>query len=513
MSKNRNHNDSTPERHSINLRDLEQRILNKNSRGDYSKIKKFKDNTYLFLNLPATNILIALLILLSVYLVYAELTTPSGKQLLNIMELNHIITIIFTGELVLRYFSAPNKRIFFSNYWIDILAVLPIFRVFRSFRIFRLLRLLRLFRAGMIIVEQSGWLSKHSHRYFRSATGIIFATFTLILCGALSLLAFEGGGSQESFIRSFWLSTFLFISGEFVGSLPQTEYGRATAALVSLSGLVVFAILIGTISASMTAFLKTKMESKHLTINELKNHLIICGWDNIGRKIISELEAVPEIWNRGVVVVARTENSIESELQIKNSRKFFQIRDDFTKFQILEQAGAKLASTAIVLSDRGKNLNNQDIDARTVLAALTLEKLNPQIYTCAELIDELNATHLKVAGVEEIVSRTDVTAGLFALSAINRGMNFIVSDIFTHYEGSYLKKIPVPQEFIGKEFLAIFNFLKKDYNAIAVGIDTIDPKGEIQQHVNPPSDHILSNEDQLTLILHKNSPLCKLSSS
>ena len=470
-----------------------------------------KEKLHAYLNRPFINLCIAVLILLSVFLIFAELTTSNTKKLDEIMKLNNFITWIFILELSLRYWTAPNKRIYFSNYWIDILSVIPAFRVFRSFRVLRLLRLLRLFRAGIIIAEQSGWLSKTSRRYMSSMLGLAFSTALLIICGSLSLLAFEGGGSIESFTKNFWTATFLFVSGEFVNNFPASDYGRLVAALVSISGLIVFAILVGTISASMTAFLKSRMETKDMTMNDLSDHLIICGWDNLGKKLLSEIEAVPDIWLRGVVIVSTTEVDIPREVQMKNSRRFFHIKDDFTKFNVLEQAGAKRANTAIVLSDKGDKLSDQDVDARSVLAALTLEKLNPNIYTCAELLNEDNATHLKVAGVEEIVSRTEVAAGLFALSAINRGINFVVSDIFTHYEGSYLTKIPVPHEFIGKEFLEIFTFLKRDFNAIAVGIDQCQSSGDVEQHVNPASDYQLKSNDRLTLILHRDSPLCKLS--
>ena len=62
----------------------------------------------------------------------------------------------------------------------------------------------------------------------------------------------------------------------------------------------------------------------------------------------------------------------------------------------------------------------------------------------------MNATHLRIAGVEEIISRTSLTAGLFAATLVNQGITSVVSDLLTHKEGAYLRKIRIPEEFVGK---------------------------------------------------------------
>ena len=59
--------------------------------------------------------------------------------------------------------------------------------------------------------------------------------------------------------------------------------------------------------------------------------------------------------------------------------------DDFTKVATLEKAGIHRANTCIILSDMSQGRSVQDADARTILAALTVEKLNLDIYTCAEI--------------------------------------------------------------------------------------------------------------------------------
>ena len=177
----------------------------------------------------------------------------------------------------------------------------------------------------------------------------------------------------------------------------------------------------------------------------------------------------------------------------------------------LESAGAVYAKTAIVLADKGANLGDQDRDARTVLAALTLEKLNPVIFTCAELLNEKNSTHLKLAGVEEVVSRNNLSAGLFASSAVNQGMSNFITDILSHQDGNYVRKVDVPDDYVGKTFVETASHFKKAFDTLLIGVESQIEDNRTEFHVNPPHDLELKADDKLTVILKKDSAACLIS--
>lgn len=482
------------------------------SHRDYLSMRA-KANVQRFVGGAFFNFFIAVLILFNVTLIFAEFLLPEGEQLNRVIHVNDIITWIFIFELSIRYLVAPNKKIFFSNFWIDIISVLPAFRIFRTFRIFRLLRLLRLTRAVMILLTQSGWISRKFEQYFGSFGILFFTALMLILCGTLAQLSVENAHSisLDQFLAEVWETTFLFMTGEVIGELPTTQGGKMVSVLVSVAGLVVFAVLVGTISASMTAYFQRKMDAKDLDISDLRNHLIICGWEAMGEIILRELEAVPDVWSQGVVVIAETPMDIAKVSRIKNNRKLFHIRQDFTKVEVLEQAGAKRAKTAIVLADKGENLRPQDRDARTVLAALTLEKLNPSIFTCCELLNETNATHLKIAGVEEIISRISLTAGLFASSVVNQGVTPVLTDLMTHHEGNYLRKLPVPPQCIDKTFIELLEYFKVEFDALVIAVECRDERGKMLQQVNPDAHLKLRSGDMVTVVVKRESELCDLS--
>lgn len=441
---------------------------------------------------------------------------PEGQLLQQVHQTNDLITWVFIVELSLRFLVAPSKRIFFSNYWIDILSVLPVLRIFRTLRIIRLLRLLRLVRAAIIVLKKSGWLSNRLNSMFGSFGVLFLLACLFILCGTIAFITFDpiSGATFDdklnALLNKIWLTLFLFTSGEVVGEIPSSISAKIVAILITISGLVIFAVMVGTVTASMTAFIQKKMDQKDLNINDLENHIIICGWDRMGSVIVRELETSKDLWKRGVVVISESENDLAHESKIKNTSRFFHVKEDFTKFDVLEKVGVKKAKTAIVLADPGNGLNDQDRDARTVLAALTIEKLNPSIFTCAELLDDQNATHLQIAGVEEILSRNQVTAGLFAATAINSGVSSFIREILSHHEGNYLTKTALPEDMANKTFLEVFSYYKEHYDATVVGVQ--NQSDGYETHINPAPDTILKSSDQLTLIIKRDSDISALNS-
>jgi len=463
-------------------------------------------------NGAAFNVAIAVLILVSIALLFTEFLLPPGDELERVVFAGDLVTWIFVVELTLRFTAAPSKKTFFSNYWIDILAVLPVLRVFRTLRLIRLLRMLRLARAATILLRRSGWLSVRLERFLGHVGILLIATTMLILCGALAMLsetdpAASSGEALGDFFENLWLATFLFVSGEPVGTIPGTVTGHLVAITISVAGLVVFAVMVGAFSASMSTYLRTKMEDRDLSIDELRNHTLICGWDRMGGLILSELESVAHVWRQGVVVISETETDVVAASGVANPRRLFHVKDDFTKVSVLESVGARYAQAAIVLADKGQNLRDQDRDARTVLAALTLEKINPRIFTCAELLDEVNATHLHIAGVEEIVSRTTITAGLFTSTLVNRGITSVVSDLLTHKVGTCLRKIDVPGEFVGREFIDVFEHFKRQFDAIVLGLDRNGDDGKPDRVVNPPNSRTIRQGDKLIVVTGVHSSL------
>jgi voltage-gated potassium channel len=454
-----------------------------------------------FIHAPLTEFILILLILASVGLVVAEVTLqqPGLSPLFN--QLDGAIAAIFIVELSLRYFIARRKARFFRQYWIDIIAVIPFLP---AFRILRLLRLLRLLRAGILLNRSLGRISSTLAASLSVQLGVFLIVGFIILVGALGIYLLEGSKNQNfsNFREALWWSFFTLISGEPIGGEAQTDAGRFVTLIVIIGGLTMFAVFTGVVSAVMVQRLKTVMEIRYLELDELHNHIVLCGWNRSGHLIIEELQADPELRSLPLVVVAEFTETPERELRTIDRSQIYFYNGDYTIIDVLESVGIYDASRAILLADATHPRSDQDRDARTVLAALTIEKLNPKIYTCAQLLDRKNNVQLKAAGVEDIVVADELASHLIATSTRNLGTSEALAELLTVQIGNQIYKIPLPRSWQNLTFWDVAQRLKHDYDSILLAIER-QMNGQRKTLVNPRQDEPLYKTDALILIARK----------
>jgi voltage-gated potassium channel len=438
---------------------------------------------------------------------YAETARSPAHDLTasRLTLVNDLITAAFAVELSLRYLAATSKRQFFRTYWLDILAVLPLLRIFRAGRALRLLRLVRLLRAFGVVSR----LASHFPYVLRRG-----ALEFIVVCGLLALtvvfasggiLYFEGrraageaamagstGREDFDLDDSFWFSVYSLFAGEPVPGPPQTVGGKVIAVFVMFMGVTIFAMFTGTVSAFMVERLQS--EGGKVDWDSLQDHVIICGWNNQAEIIIRELRASAGRERTPIVVIAGgTKEQLLLPPDIDANVMF--CFDDFTRIAVLEKVGIHRAATCIILADTQGGRSDQDADARTILAALTVEKLNPSVYTCAELLNRSYGTHLRMGRVNDYVVSGEHGAFLLAQAAMNRGLMDVFAELLTYQKGNEFYRIKLPDQFAGRSFLELFVELKQQHNAVLVSVHTADG----QMFLNP-REYIFRAGDEIVVI-------------
>jgi len=455
----------------------------------------WQQNLHAFFQRPAVEITVGGLILLSVLLTLIELAIdPTSDYLPLLVHLNDAITWLFVVELTLRFIGFPKKRRFFRAYWIDILAVLPVLRMFRIFRAFRFLRLLRLLRLVGLFRRYATafpYIFRRGALEYVIILGLIFLT---ILFGSSALLTFEtsAGGRFNTFGDAFWFSIYSLFAGEPIPGPPQSVGGRIVAVVIMFMGLTTFAMLTGTVSAFMVERLRT--EGQVVEWDEFQNHTIICGWNRRAEIIVREYQAAKKSMDQPLIVICESDGEPLFQDESIRSRVRF-IFDDFTKVNVLEKAGVYRAQTCIILSDLGSNRTAQDADARTILAALTVERLNPDIYTCAELNNREYGAHLEMGHVNDYVVSGEHSGFLLAQAALNRGLTEIVTELLTYERGNQFYRLEISAEWEGKTFFDLFVYMKQTHDAILVAVQ--DQQGSLR--VNP-GDYTFQAHDNIIVI-------------
>ncbi|AWV89190.1 NAD-binding protein [Bradymonas sediminis] len=460
-----------------------------------------------FLEAPAVEVVIALLIVISVGLLFVEVGTPTDSpDYAKIVFINDLLTLGFIGELFLRFYAEPRKERFFRKCWYDILAVLPALRILR---VFRMLRLLRLYRVSLLAMERlkerSGLFKVVRVEYLMIALGL----FTATLMGGLSMRVAEGGYNGEfgTFEQTLWYAVMTIIAGEPTGGDPTSSLGRFITLSLMITGLTLFAVLTGTVSAVMIDLLKD-IRISGMELEDLDEHVIICGWNPSGSVILSELlhdhkksdpskkrrsrrrKKKSDLDTKQYVIISEADSVCVDEVVSQHPGRVMTMVGDYTRLEVLKRARIERASTAILLADATiPGRSAQDQDARSVLAAMLVEKAGSDIYTIVQLNNRDNETSLKGMGVEEIIVSEEYVGNLVATMTRNKGIVTILDDLLTAKYGEQFFREEIPAEMVGMDVGEAIPHLKRNYDAILIAVDLNNGNcGRDGFLVNPPVD-------------------------
>lgn len=453
-----------------------------------------------FLASPRVNGGIFLLVIASVVLLFVELAQPPDSPARHELELiNEAINVVFVFELILRWLAATSFRVFLRDHWIDILAVLPLLRVFRLGRAFRLVRLLRLIALGVMLNRRMRLVSS----VLRTG-GVEFVILggVLVLAlgfGTVGLATYEhtegiAGGSllPMNISHAFWISVFSMFSGEYHSDYPRTLGGRIVVILLIFFGVGITAMVTGTVAALMVGKLREGAGMKGTNFEEFEGHVLVCGWNSHAPRILEVLHADPTIQ---ALVVAEMQELPDLSQRPVDMMRVFLLPEDFVKVEALRRAGVEKARAAIILSDTSKGRTLQDADARTVLAALTIEKIAPKVRTSAELFEQSHESHLRMAGVEDVVIAGEYSGSMLAHSALSEGVVHVMQTILRGADDAALLRAPAGPEVLGLSFEAALPILKRTQGAILLAVDRKD--GGLRLN---PAQLILQEGDMLLML-------------
>lgn len=373
-------------------------------------------------------------------------------------------------------------------------------------------------------------------KFFR----IIGITCVIILFGALALYFadryYETKGVVGIFDAIYWAVVTITTVG-YGDVVPNSTTGKIFALLIILSGPALLSLITASI-ASILVERKIK-EGKGLETIKEKDHIIICGWNENGEKVIDGI--LLQLKGEEIEIVLVNELDRDDVQSIQYKFKDFNIhfvRGNFVKEDVLARANAFWARSAIVLADTSGGHSIEKADERTIFGTMAIKSLAPKVRTCAELINSENREHLVRANVDEIIVRGETAGSLLATAAVSPGVADALKLIMTNQDENKIWRIPVPSKFAGdsvgglsthlrdrskalllavvreKERIKLEDILSDDSTLIDEFIkrkfedskkDFFEAKKGISVTVNPSDDYELTQNDWL-VVLSKERP-------
>ncbi|MGK7925242.1 MAG: TrkA family potassium uptake protein [Spirulina sp.] len=312
---------------------------------------------------------------------------------------------------------------------------------------------------------------------------LFMVVIVIILSSSILLFWVE---PDVSFVDSLWWSLVTMTTVGYGDITPVTFFGRVIAAIDMLVGVGVLAVLTAKIASTLVE--QRNRESLGMKAYNHQNHIIICEWNYRTHNILRELRHEPKTQQLPVVLIADIDRK--------------PIDDDYLYFvrgqvsdETLMQANLAEATTVIILGDEALDYANRD--AKVVLATLTVESINPEVYTVVELVNEAYVQTCKRANADEIIVGSELSSRLILNAALNHSISLIITELLCYEYGNQLDKIPVPETEIGQPFLDVLLHMKQKYQSIVVGIQ----QGETGEAIaNPDANYRLQSDDFLILI-------------
>lgn len=254
----------------------------------------------------------------------------------------------------------------------------------------------------------------------------------LILISIPTLFIIENlSNNPTSWHGTFWSIIFtVFSLGDFVELHPVSFIGKTIILVLGVAGIVAAALIF---SEKVVEFVQMKIrEAKGMGECKFKNHIIICGWNSRVKHITEEL--IYGLGNDVVLIADIDENPLPSF----GNAKYMWIKGDPSYGEILERAGLKDASKAMIMAREVPDRTQNEIDAVSILTAIAVEKHvweidnQKDIYTIIELLNSKNAENAKRANVDDIIFPNDYASSILAMSLENPGFSQLLNDLINY---------------------------------------------------------------------------------
>ena len=364
---------------------------------------------------------------------------------------------------------------------------------------------------------------------------LLGATWAIILLGATSLFIadryYATKGAAGILDAIYWAVVTIATVG-YGDVVPNSAVAKLLALVIILSGPALLSLLTASVASMLVQ--KKIREGEGLETIKDRDHLIICGWNENGDKVIDILLLQLKGTKPKIILVNELEKEDIQSIQVnyKESDIAF-VRGDFVKEEVLARANLPRAKAAIVLADLSGGRTLDKADERTIFATMAIKSMASKVRTCAELIHGENKEHLLRANVDEIIVRGESSGALLATAAVSPGLADSVKSLINSQDPNKLWRVPVPSRFADKTFGELLPYFRDKFQALLVGVvrekesikledilsgdstfiddfikkkfeesgkDFFGEKKDVSVIVNPPDDYLLGSNDWVIAI-------------
>ncbi|MDP4827576.1 MAG: potassium channel protein [Flavobacteriales bacterium] len=317
------------------------------------------------------------------------------------------------------------------------------------------------------------------------AIGILFA---VIIGGSFGFVWLEGYTWSEAF----YMTIITVTTVGFEEVKPLSENGRIFTSVLILTSIGTFTYALSAITTYFVAGefkTRTKEARVNKQINELSNHVIVCGYGRVGEMAVSQLV------DHGVDIVVLESNQSKISF-LTESPHFLLVRGDATADENLIKAGVQRAKAIITtLPD----------DADNLYTVLTARELNRNLTIISRASKSVSVKKLRIAGADNVIMPDKVGGAHMASLVITPDVAVFFYHIRIQGRGTEINLEEVSFSDLPKDFQ--FQTLGELDVRNRIGVNVIGFKtGEGEYIINPGANtrivpnsklFVLGNKEQI----------------
>jgi len=213
---------------------------------------------------------------------------------------------------------------------------------------------------------------------------VVGAILATLVGGTIAFHATLSEGWFQSFYRAVVTTT---LAG--LDTIPQSDGARVVSIILVICGLTIIAYAGAVIVESIAGGVITGAladRRKERKIEHLRDHIIICGYGRVGRRVAEEFRAAGVRY----VVLDFKDDAVAAARELND----LLIEGDATEDDDLQRAGIERAAGIVVASDD---------DADNLYISLSARSVRQDIQIVARASDEDAERKLKLAGADRVV--------------------------------------------------------------------------------------------------------------
>jgi len=332
--------------------------------------------------------------------------------------------------------------------------------------------------------SKNKWRKSNRMQHFAERVNRLYFSFVLIITtvalGISGFMLIE----HYNFVEAFYMTIITLSTVGYTEVRPLTDNGRIFASLLIITNIGIFTYAISVLSSFVVEG-DLKQIWKHYYMNkeieQLSNHIIICGFGRYGAEVARNLSKQDVN-----VVIIETDQTVTSEIYEKT--KFLCIEGDATHDEVLEEAGIRSAKALIsTLAD----------DSDNVFVVLTARQINPKLRIVSRAIHPKSESKLKLAGANEVIMPERI-GGFYMANLVGKPdlVEFFTTVSAEIENGVYLEEIDfdtLPTYYLNKTIKELNIRKETGTNVIAL------KKANGEYIINPSPDMVI--ESQMHLIV------------